>query len=215
MLAQNLTLHLHQPISAAEFGTLLTTLDSQPVLGQAAQFAQAAAGADATAILHNLPSLDSFPPAIGQHWPAQGGTYAGILRGIDGEPDCALIVAPAAGGETTCTWGPRDTDAGETSDIDGRANTLLLAGLAEAYPAARWALRLRLDGFEDWYMPARRELQLIAANAPEAMDPKPYYWSSTQYSRHYAWLQDFENGTSNNYGKGNECRARAVRRIQL
>ncbi len=219
MLAQNLTLHLHQPLSAYDFSTLLTTLDSQPVPGAIGQFAQAdVIAAAATAGVRNFQTINTRPPAIGQHWPSQGGTYAGTLRGIDGEADCALIIAQAVSGETTCAWGPRDTDIGTTSDIDGRANTMLLAGLAKTYPAARWALRLRLDGHEDWYLPALpalRELQLVAANVPEAMDPASHYWTSTGFFDNSAWAQHYEFGTSSTVQKNTQLRARVVRRVPL
>jgi hypothetical protein len=33
-------------------------------------------------------------PPIGQPWPAQGGIYAGLSRGEDGEPDAHLVLLP-------------------------------------------------------------------------------------------------------------------------
>lgn len=34
------------------------------------------------------------PPAIGEEWEAQGGIYAGLSRGEDGEPDAHLVLLP-------------------------------------------------------------------------------------------------------------------------
>ena len=31
-------------------------------------------------------------PAIGTYWPAKGGIYAGVARGLDGEPDGHLVL---------------------------------------------------------------------------------------------------------------------------
>ena len=42
-----------------------------------------------------------------------------------------------------------------------------------------------------------------------------WYWSSTQYSAYYAWIQTFVDGYQVNYGKSYEGRVRPVRRIQI
>jgi hypothetical protein len=33
-------------------------------------------------------------PHIGEQWPEQGGVYAGLARGFDGEPDAHLVLLP-------------------------------------------------------------------------------------------------------------------------
>lgn len=38
------------------------------------------------------PEAPASVPAIGTYWPAKGGIYAGIARGLDGEPDGHLVL---------------------------------------------------------------------------------------------------------------------------
>jgi hypothetical protein len=181
-----------------------------------------------------------------------GGFFAGHVRvaGIV----YGLIVAPRAVGETTGVWHPQATDiAGATSCCDGAANT---AALAEAgSPLAQWARGLAIEGYSDWHLPSRDELEVmyrklkpttqpnyctfrdgdnpssvpagypyterspmqtsVQAFAPggaEAFEPT-WYWSSTQYSRHYAWIQYFGDGSQLINDKDSQARARAVRRF--
>lgn len=51
------------------------------------QPATAAPGSVATNPVANMPN-------IGDQWPEQGGIYAGIARGLDGEPDGHLVLLP-------------------------------------------------------------------------------------------------------------------------
>lgn len=43
-------------------------------------------------------------------------------------------------------------------------NAMVVAGTAEEYPAAHWARELVINGFDDWYIPARDELELFWRN---------------------------------------------------
>ena len=36
--------------------------------------------------------MNQTPPNIGQHWPGQGGIYAGIARGFNGQPDGHIVL---------------------------------------------------------------------------------------------------------------------------
>lgn len=158
-------------------------------------------------------------PLIGQPWPEQGGILAAIMAGatIDGiqRPDVAIIVpADPAGHFEDVQWGAYGTEiAGATSPTDGAANTadMVTSGL----PLAQQITALRIDGHADWFLPARRQLQALAANVPQLFNQDDWYWSSSQNSRDGAWVQDFEDGDSCWDGKGNEFRAVAVRQIQL
>ncbi|WP_375591568.1 DUF1566 domain-containing protein [Chitiniphilus eburneus] len=153
------------------------------------------------------------PPRIGQTWPEEGGIYAGIMRGADGQPDYHLIVPadPQASIEEIAWGGHGQETAGADSDADGRANTQALVQSDTAHPAAEWAAALRIDGHADFYLPSRRELRLLWVNVPELFEPA-WYWSSTQFPAYSAWFQDFVDGYQNYGHKGIEYRARAVRR---
>ncbi|WP_454674868.1 hypothetical protein [Achromobacter pestifer] len=155
-------------------------------------------------------------PSVGQVWPGQGGVYAGIMRGQDGKPDHHLIVPTAPAAHTdSIAWGPRGRDVeGAKCEWDGRSNTLALYGDGRNHPAAEWAYGLEIDEHNDFYLPSRRELRLMWTNVPELFRAG-WYWSSTQYSAGYAWIQNFVDGSQTIYGKDYSCRARAVRRLPI
>ncbi|MGR2662423.1 DUF1566 domain-containing protein [Chromobacterium haemolyticum] len=153
-------------------------------------------------------------PIIGEVWPGQGGIYAGLMRAENGAPDYHLIVPtdPAASVEEIA-WGGYDHDEPDAkSDFDGLANTRALCESERDHPAAKWAAGLAIGGHADFYLPARRELALCWANVPELFE-KNWHWSSTQYSRDSAYVQDFLNGSQDDDGKSSRLRARAVRRF--
>ncbi len=91
-----------------------------------------------------------------------GGFYAGQIRQADGL--YILVVAPKDGGEhDDAPWHTstqRIDDA--RSFFDGRANTaaMVRAGVALAV----WASGLNVNGFNDWYLPARDELEVVYRN---------------------------------------------------
>lgn len=123
-------------------------------------------------------------PRIGQVWLGQGGIYAGAMRGRDGAPDYHLIVGP---------------------EFDGISNWGELT---------KWAASLDIDSRRDFHLPYRKEQALCFANVPELFKPE-WYWSREQLESisSIAWSQDFHNGNQLNWGKANDFRARAVRRL--
>jgi len=155
-------------------------------------------------------------PRIGEFWPGQGGIYAGMMRGENGQPDYHLIVPtdPRASVESI-EWGGYDHDElGAMSEFDGMTNTLALCRSEASHPAAEWAAELVIDGYDDFYLPARRELSLLYANVPELFE-KVWHWSSTQCSRDRAYEQRFGYGTQLSDDKPSRARARAVRRVVI
>ena len=160
-----------------------------------------------------------FPlPAFGSFIVGQCGFLAAILRGptVDGvkQPSFALLVSDKAVGEGMAAWGKYGEEVPNAgSRTDGLANT---AAMAETQcPAALLVRALDLDGHKDWYLPSLGELNSAAANVPEQFDTDGWYWTSTQDSRHFAFVQDFEFGFSGWGDRGYEHRVRAFRRIPL
>ncbi len=165
---------------------------------------------DAAAALANVKI-----PAIATLWPDQGGRNGGLMRGIDGGPDYFLIYADDQAAEAELEWGGYGKEeSGAKSDHDGLANTRALIASEHSHPAAEFAGEARAGGFSDWYIPARREWRVLAGKVPDAFKPD-WYWSSTQYSRTNAWVQDFGVGYQILDGKFFSRRVRLVRRLFL
>jgi len=154
-------------------------------------------------------------PCIGTMWPAQGGIYAGLMRGYNGEKDYHLIIAPDdLGSFKDVKWGCagkkiKDAD----SDGDGMINTKAMA--ENGSDLAKQILALEIDGHKDWYLPARKEARMCYVNCQDQFVQSDWYWTSTQNSSDYAYVQFFEDGFQYGDPKVNTSRARAVRRLSV
>lgn len=132
----------------------------------------------ASALIARLQESSKSPRTryqIGQYAPGQGGIFLGDILGNDGvtygligskEPDIGKA-----------KWG-KDGEL-KLSDWDGLSNTNALRG--KGYPAADLAAGYEADGHVDFYLPARRELLLGAANVPQLFNKKDWYATSTPY----------------------------------
>jgi hypothetical protein len=156
-------------------------------------------------------SLALKAPRIGEYWEGQGGIYAGIMPGEDGQRDYHLIVSVDEGVELE--WGGYGSSVeGAGSRYDGAANTKALLASSHDHPAAEWAGKYTKDGHIDFHLPAQRELNLCYATIPGKFAPD-WYWTSTQSSAHGAWGQYFDDGNQFFAYKSYAGRARAVRRL--
>ena len=95
----------------------------------------------------------------------------------------------------------------------GAANTAaIIAGCNDKYSAAKKADDYVLNGYSDWFLPSKDELELLyqqhlfvggfASND---------YWSSTESNSNFAWGQYFASGDQPNYSKSYALAVRAVR----
>lgn len=97
------------------------------------------------------------PTVIGQAF--GGGFYAGqVSYTATGVADYYLIVAPKSTGQTGPV-GFGNTAGVTTSEIDGFANSNLLN--SPSNPPAYFCRGLTIGGYNDWYMPARYELEIL------------------------------------------------------
>ena len=162
-----------------------------------------------------LTSDELTPPAIGQYWHSQGGTYAGVMRGEKGAPDYHLIAPPHAWIESITYGGDGYSVVGADHIRDGLANTQALLAHDIDHPAASWASQQQADGHRDLYLPSRAEAYLCWANIPEQFERKVYHITSTQLGPSFAWIQVFDAGYQNAGRKGYARPAFAVRRILI
>ena len=64
-------------------------------------------------------------------------------------------------------------------------------------------------------LPERFEAALLYANLQDQFETSAYYWTATQYSGAYAWVQHFYGGIQDYRCKGREFLCRAVRRLEI
>lgn len=94
----------------------------------------------------------------------QGGFYAGKVTKADGI--YAIIVSPKASGESggaTIKYKTiDDTTSGTQSLVQGLENSNSMN--TSAHPAAWYCNNLSINGYTDWYLPARDELEVLYRN---------------------------------------------------
>lgn len=141
--------------------------------------------------------------------PSIGGTYqGGIVFYIDNTGIHGLVSAPTDLG-TGSPWGclgSAISGADGTTMGAGNQNTKdITYGCSEAGTSARICTDLDLNGFNDWYLPSKDELNLMFQQKNTIGGFRlDSYWSSSEYSDTHAWLQSFNTGmqysTKKDYG---------------
>ena len=126
------------------------------------------------------------PPRIGEYWRGQGGIYAGLVRGENGQPDYHLILDDGES-QQEFTW--------------------------EAAKAC--AQRVIADGHQDFTLPNRTESALLYTNLRDKFNPNYWYWTGTKHSAIRAFSQSFYSGAQNDYNDTTEAPARFVRRVAI
>lgn len=153
----------------------------------------------------------------------QGGILAYVFQPgdpgyVQGETH-GLIAAPGDQG-TGVQWGCFETaipGADATALGTGKQNTIdIMAGCATEGIAARICSELVLNGYDDWYLPSKDELNKLFINKEIIGGfADRIYLSSSEYggfNRLYAWIQFFSNdGTQMNAQKDQPYHVRAVR----
>ena len=144
---------------------------------------------------------------IGDTGPA-GGKVFYTNNGVHG-----LEAAPVD--QANAEWGCRGTPIADTSEEigTGAANTAkIIAGCADANTAAKVADAYSLNGYDDWYLPSKEELDLLYDQKTVVGGfASSNYWSSTDGERNFAWMQAFDNGQQLYNDKGVSLPVRAVR----
>jgi hypothetical protein len=122
--------------------------------------------------------------------------------------------------EFTAPWGAGGKSVPGTSAAlgSGKENTQAvvdyLRGIGEYGTAAQLCTLLNFNGYSDWFLPGKDELNLMYVNLNQkglAGFQDNWYWSSTQYSSNYAWRQRFSDGGQYRGFKDSTHFVRAVR----
>jgi hypothetical protein len=146
-----------------------------------------------------------------------GGFYTGVIN-VSGT--CYfLVIAPNATGCACCQWKTTTTStSGTGSCVNGYTNTYGPLDNA-THPAGNWTATRSINGFSDWYLPSRDELNIMYTNRGSMPAGEGYaavnYWSSTEFNALYACTQSFSTTGVNFYSKSIIFRVRAVRRVPV
>jgi len=127
--------------------------------------------------------------------------------------------------DQTAEWGCSGTPisgADGTAIGTGLQNTIdIEAGCTTSGIAADVCANLSLNGYTDWFLPSKDELNEMYTNKA-AIDAEAianggsafvstYYWSSSEYDNNNAWVQLFSDGYQPGTGKHLAIKVRAVR----
>ncbi|MCD4704536.1 DUF1566 domain-containing protein, partial [bacterium] len=139
--------------------------------------------------------------------------------------------------ESRIPWALEHIITNTNSNSDGLSNQNIIASNYELdqYPVFNYCSNLVLNGFDDWYLPAKDELNILfkASNRCNINENlcsygengivsgfiDREYWSSTEEdgNKQGAWAQDFNNGEQATYFKINQyfdgCLACCIRRF--
>jgi len=152
--------------------------------------------------------------AIGDTGPAGGIVFYVIElghHGLEAAPaDQAIPFNPGA--EWGC-FGTSITGADGIAIGTGAQNTAdILAGCATAGIAARLADNYTLNGYNDWFLPSKDELNELNINKVVVGGFSPLnYWSSSEFDGNTAWVQAFSIDITGNRTKTFADGVRAVR----
>ncbi len=148
-----------------------------------------------------------------------GGVIAYILQpgdpGYDANVPHGLIAAPSDQG-TGVTW--RNGSYVTTGAIaqalgTGNANTnTIVAAQGAGNYAAQLCYDLVLNGYSDWYLPSKDELNKLYLNKTIIGGfATTDYWTSSEYGSSDSWDQSFNTGFQNFHGKNYVFYVRPVR----
>ncbi len=155
-------------------------------------------------------------PALGSVF--KGGIVAYLLQEGDPGYDPLLprgLIAAKKDQSKGASWGCMGKTVGATSNKvgGGKKNTdSILHATKEEDIAASICDELVHDGYDDWYLPSKEELNILFLNKDIIGGfSKDGYWSSTEDDENTAWSQLFKDGKQLLLPKKQTPRVRCVR----
>ena len=146
-----------------------------------------------------------------------GKTYQGGLIAYLNTTSGSGLIAASIDQSTEAEWGCSGAFLGGTSSSigSGQSNmTAIVNGCAAAGIAAKLCDNLDYEGYQDWFLPSKDELNELYDNlmlngfGGFAAD---WYWSSTESDESSAWGQNLNNGIQIGNNKATTDNVRAVR----
>ena len=149
-----------------------------------------------------------------------GDTYqGGIVFYVDGTGG-GLIAAPTFQNDAAYTdviWGCSGTIITGADGVaigTGNQNTIdIVTGCTfNSGYAAQICYNLNLEGYDDWYLPSKDELNEMYLNKSIIGGFSiGRYWSSTEFNNYNAFVQSFNNGGQGGIFKSESANVRAIR----
>ena len=131
-----------------------------------------------------------------------GQTFGGgIIFYLDSSGQQGLVAAPADYEAIWGTDGYNIVGAGGRTIGTGPQNTIdIVNGDPLSNTAADLCANLVLNGYNDWFLPSRDELNAMYQHRTEIGGfSTEYYWSSSEYDSDYPYVQYFYNGDQTQY----------------
>ncbi len=159
-----------------------------------------------------------IPWEIGMIGPAGGIIFYDAGYSAYYDDDWRFLEAAPAAAEARLPWGGRGAAIATGTDIGwGFVNTERIVsalGTGTQY-AARHCSTNSHNGYRDWFLPSRAELQRMwwSRSIIGDMRDNTSYWSSSQSDAESAWRRNFITGESVTAWKSGEYYARPIRRF--
>jgi hypothetical protein len=113
-------------------------------------------------------------------------------------------------------WGAYGTSV-NSAGTGKRASRVILEvfeKLGEKNSAAQICAEYEANGYKDWFLPSKDELNLMYTNLKKkglGGFADSQYWSSSERDPRYAWNQNFRNGSMDNDVKSHSYSVRPIR----